>query len=471
MRSSHKKLLRSLVLLANKIWPLFLLNRFIYKIALWSFLIEARHFPQIISIFLKGGMLKSDWVPGISDIDLTLIVQEGSDTQELEFLEHFLKRYQSLKSIFPMLGEVEMLDKQSFLRWSKFSIRGYESRFWKLLYGESMPVSYQVNTLNLQKEYLNHAFFSYKYMFRRASRENDNLWKLRRQAYKILKSINPCCQRKDLDSDIPSVLMTKILIELEGGIKKIYPRSLYSGSSNPIETSVSCKDLIQELDACLSHIESIVHLPFQATGELKDLEFLFLLKEDLSFTDIQKTIATVYSLKTEPHKIIVLLPSTLAYLRYQDPLFYRDFLRKGFVTYGKNEFSRECFYELYLTKDVIRKFSLTFTTLRSKTVLTSLEENNFIHTKFLLHILKDKLFLETKETVADENALLKKYQENYPKLYKEIMKLAKDGNKAAKLGLLKRLMNESGEYLDRQNVYSVFWDVDIADFYKKQVAV
>jgi hypothetical protein len=128
--------LQAAALKTNNIWPFSFVNRAAYTVAIRTFLLRCKRFPQIRSIYLRHSLLSLDWVPGVSDIDLTIIFEPpGSDEKEYVFLSKFWSEYIRLQKYFPMLGEADVISSEFLASWSAFGIRGYESTGWKLLYG------------------------------------------------------------------------------------------------------------------------------------------------------------------------------------------------------------------------------------------------------------------------------------------------------------------------------------------------
>ena len=108
-------------------------------------------------------MSRKNWVPAVSDIDLTVII-DGSLTelQEYNFLKSFWKKFERLKKIFPMIGEVDILNENQIDSWTKFTIRDYETREWKLLYGaKTVTSNYKVNRALLAVDSLNFAITNF----------------------------------------------------------------------------------------------------------------------------------------------------------------------------------------------------------------------------------------------------------------------------------------------------------------------
>ncbi len=158
-----RDLIRVFVLKTNSVWPFIYLNKIPYHFAVKTFIYSFSSFNEIKSIYLRHGMSKKNWVPAISDIDLTIIIDsnlmpEGS----FNFLKSFWEKFERLKKYFPMLGEVDILDETEIESWTRFTIRGYEARNWKLLYGEeTVKSSYKSDQNMIAVDSLNYAVTNY----------------------------------------------------------------------------------------------------------------------------------------------------------------------------------------------------------------------------------------------------------------------------------------------------------------------
>jgi predicted nucleotidyltransferase len=123
-----------------------------------------QQFPAVKSLYLRHGLARKDWVPALSDIDLTLVIESRlSLTEELTFLRSFWNRYARLKKLFPMLGEVDILDEESLDAWARFTIRGYEIKDWQLIYGrETARGTYIASPVRLTFDALNYSLLCYR---------------------------------------------------------------------------------------------------------------------------------------------------------------------------------------------------------------------------------------------------------------------------------------------------------------------
>ncbi|HSP87129.1 MAG TPA: hypothetical protein VLN45_03295, partial [Ignavibacteriaceae bacterium] len=118
---------RIIVLATNRVMLFSYLNRLPYYFALNIFIHVFSKFKEIKSIYLRHGLSEKNWVPGISDIDLTIII-DGNLSKENNylFLQLFWKKFEKVKKFFPMLGEADIINDLEIKNWTKFSIRGYE---------------------------------------------------------------------------------------------------------------------------------------------------------------------------------------------------------------------------------------------------------------------------------------------------------------------------------------------------------
>jgi hypothetical protein len=131
-----RDLLRTFVLRTNGIWPLSACNRLPYSTAVRLFVNAVRGRREIASVYLRHGMTGNAWIPGLSDIDWTVILERGlEEADERDFLEWFWSTYDRLRRYFPMLGEVVILDEGEFRLWQIYSSTTSQGWSWMLLHG------------------------------------------------------------------------------------------------------------------------------------------------------------------------------------------------------------------------------------------------------------------------------------------------------------------------------------------------
>lgn len=91
----------------------------------------------IQAIYLRRGGGRGEAVPGASDLDFFLVLEEMSAEQEMLFLKEFWGRFRYWKKYFPFLGETLLGDKNELANWySTPTVRSFEAGYsWKKLWG------------------------------------------------------------------------------------------------------------------------------------------------------------------------------------------------------------------------------------------------------------------------------------------------------------------------------------------------
>jgi len=87
--------------------------------------------PAITGVYARNSYALNTWIPGRSDIDLTVVWRQASRKD----VDEFHARYDLLRNRFPMLGEVEMLDENHLEPWTSQGVTGLESKHWVKLSG------------------------------------------------------------------------------------------------------------------------------------------------------------------------------------------------------------------------------------------------------------------------------------------------------------------------------------------------
>jgi hypothetical protein len=129
-------LLQTAALKTNRVFPFSVLNRAPYWLAIDCFLRVCRKFPEIRGVYLRHGMAEGNWVPGISDIDLTVTLQAGLSTEdEFRCLTALREKHAGLRRVFPMLTDIAILREDHLDAWTRFGIQGFEAARWKPLLG------------------------------------------------------------------------------------------------------------------------------------------------------------------------------------------------------------------------------------------------------------------------------------------------------------------------------------------------
>lgn len=206
MRFDLRDWLRAFVLRTNGTWPFRACNRLPYFAAVRLLVNAACERPEIESVYVSHGMAGSDWTPGMSDIDLTVILTRGlAAEEECDFLEWFWGTYDRLKRYFPMLGEVVILDEGEFQLWQIYSSTTAQGRNWMLVHGRETAGKVSVGEKMWRARALNSALWVYlESLLPCLSRPDSYLRQqdLARRARKISRYLEPVIAR---DSGPPLV--------------------------------------------------------------------------------------------------------------------------------------------------------------------------------------------------------------------------------------------------------------------------
>jgi len=153
--------LRIFILRTNGCWPFSRLNQIPYWIAIRVFLKTCRDFEEISAVYLRHALARGQWTPGLSDIDLTVIIKNNlSRDAEFSFLASFWQRISRLQKSYPMLGEIEILSPDYLDSWQKFGLEGRGHSEWKLLAGtEIVTQAYRPNPERFKLEAFDYGFW------------------------------------------------------------------------------------------------------------------------------------------------------------------------------------------------------------------------------------------------------------------------------------------------------------------------
>ncbi|MEI7998902.1 MAG: hypothetical protein WCH62_05295 [Candidatus Omnitrophota bacterium] len=135
------------------------LGRFYYRIGLKIFVYVLKYSLDIKSIYVRHSFAKDAWIPWISDIDLTVVIDQMSSEIEIKFLKKFTLIHKILKIPFPFIEHVDIFNQEelklNFL-YDDPLLNGYVSD-WKLLKGNEVRrkivAHHQENTFGLRVQH------------------------------------------------------------------------------------------------------------------------------------------------------------------------------------------------------------------------------------------------------------------------------------------------------------------------------
>lgn len=237
-----RDLLRIAVLRSNAYWPLSILYRQPYHLAIKAFVKLCCTYPEIKSVYLRHPLVEGNWTPGLSDIDLTIITREGIVAeQEFDFLRSFWKKFRRIKKLFPMYGEIYVLSEAYFELWQEVEFEGSNAPNWSLLCGSEVIGKKEV-TFNdqFQSQAFDHAFGFYLNYFlakfnRRSISSRLVLYDLLRTKNKILRCLDRLQgQEISRNGQLPQSVMpqkTELLYTVIRGLEKSLER--WTAVKNP----------------------------------------------------------------------------------------------------------------------------------------------------------------------------------------------------------------------------------------------
>jgi len=204
---NSRDLIREFVLKTNSYRPFSSLNKFPYELAVKAVRYLCGQFSAIATVYLRGSLAEREWVPALSDIDLTIVIDDALKLdEEYAFLHSFWKAHKRLKRLFPMLGEVEIFNVSELSIVRKFGILGYKSDTWQRIYGKEVRnfedvrpgrTTRYVDPINFALQFYLDAFL------RGISKENGKSYlasaDLRRLASKIIRTLDLVELRSDID--------------------------------------------------------------------------------------------------------------------------------------------------------------------------------------------------------------------------------------------------------------------------------
>jgi|GEM_PF-4766406 len=141
-----------LMLRTNDIWPFSRLNRLPYTAALAAFKAVIGRHPAVLAAYTRHGLARGDIIPGLSDIDLTVILADGMPAaDEMAAVSCLFADYARLQAAFPNLGEMEILTEGEFRVWAGFGYRGKATGDWMHIRGRDLRAGARVGASPIER--------------------------------------------------------------------------------------------------------------------------------------------------------------------------------------------------------------------------------------------------------------------------------------------------------------------------------
>lgn len=483
--------IRKIVIKSNTYPPFSYVNRLPYDLAIKWFVHECGRFPEIKSAYVKH----KNWTPGLSDIDLILIIQSNVNIEkEFSFLRSFWKQYDRIKQLFPMVGEVEILHDKDITAWTRFTIQGYEARYWTKLYGgETVRNNYAADPERIVLDSLNYALAFWRNNFLRKYYDTSNTphaasLELQRVTTKVLKYIqyNDTGHKTKDTTHGPyknkRYALRYIIRELEARVRSL---SLPEGPTNPTLDSgelivdADPREIPSQYQVVYSFLQSMsprdgavesILIPFTGSDEI-----FVIVKDDLDESVITTCIDITHKMFDMCDMVPIMVSRRVFeyMLRFYEPLLYSRFIKCRRVLYGRDLIpdiqppETVFFFQCLLDHSVnILMYP------QSHEVILPLDRDRFIKKDFyncLLWFLQVKLHLEKKIIEAgNADNIMALCRMHYPEYYEVIRELQEKTGYCEnemgclkRFGLLKNIADDISTYMSNYEG-SIFYDTQLA---------
>lgn len=350
-----RDLLRTGVLATNRYWPFSSLNKLPYAVAIQSFVRLCSSYPAIKSVSLRAGLVERQWVPGLSDIDFTIVLDGTlSNEEQLIFLRDFWRRFTMLKRRFPMIGEVDILNDSHIASWARFGLPGHSTRHWRLLHGIETVSSAPFDPSWFAEDCIDYAL-NYFYWYSRGFFERKFYGNaepsylldqdLRRLASKSLRCLERISTRnriedRSLEHCSEPVLFARVLTELQKQISVVTNANI----NDPGDISWDSQWAV-ERQAAHTHqniVDAGIFAPWTGVIESVTLDFnnriYVVVKDDLNVSEIARCVANLQPNLNQAGQTISLLSRTVFtyLLRHYQPFEYLHLLRHRKLVFGND---------------------------------------------------------------------------------------------------------------------------------------
>ncbi|MGH7801653.1 MAG: hypothetical protein ACREOW_13680 [Thermodesulfobacteriota bacterium] len=483
-------IVRIAVLKTNRWWPFSQLNRTPYYIAIWAFVRLCKRFPQIKSVYLRHRLVEGNWTPALSDIDLTIIIDSKlTAEEEFSFLYSFWKNHNGMKKLFPMLGEIEILNDEHIGSWIKFGIEGYTSQNWILVYGiETVKSNFLVNPKRLAIESLNYALFFYlRYSLEKFKQGRPPYLvsqDLKRLVFKILRCLNyinidyskkqTVVGRLDDKTD----MLFRVLKGLEEGIRFTTPSDNEACSRKGDKECLGDVDSrnkvffvnqtldIRALAPCYEAIQSII-LDYHK-------KIFIVLKDGLDALATKSCIDTIRRVFAPEDKMPIIIVSFCIFkyiLRYYNPFEYTGLIRYRTVVYGRDLLSDIQPPDMHIfVRKVVEQTTNVLTFPQSHKLILPPSPDWFLGRELESMVERSlflKLYLEKGVIRPCHNELLAESQRHYPEDYKKMRELQESTGQFRNetlsrewFRLLKSMANDVHNHLINSNAVENLFQID-----------
>lgn len=465
-----QEFVRKIIIKTNPYWPFSRLNKICYFLAIKALIQECKKYSMIKSVYLRSSLAEGTFLPGLSDIDYTIIIDsELSIEKELHFLNSFWKNFMLITRLFPMLKDISIINDSQIKTWTRFNFIGYESKNWRLIYGtETVDNNYIASPKRLTIDSMNCALTNYLYTFQLNFETQEeprwlNLMRLQRIVYKALWYANYSNSYDNKDTkdyirlgtktDIFCYLIKEFEIAVLRFFTSFYPKEDRKMDKNELMDILGSIDsydisaeklasLIKRLDIRHEAIEGVFLTP-QTFYTHYVLKVLVVIQDGLDNPTIKNCIDIVtLPLAKENVPFAIVTHSILKYfLRFHNPFAYLSFIKNGPILHNKDLLSE--FYppdKYSFVKFLLDRFADTLRLIYFYLIFPLQNSAEFCDKKLLRTLewtMFVKLYLERGLIKTSISELLAEYEKHYPEYYKKFSELKE--NLSPKIDKIQRL--------------------------------
>ena len=412
--SPLKQTLQRIVLTVNR-WPFGLyLTRLPYYYAIHQLGRMLKRHPLIATAYARNSFALGHWLPGRSDIDLTLIIGSGAPlADEQAAIRHFWRDYADLQRWLPMLGEVELLNADQLDGWTRFAITGYEARHWLLIYGEDFDrCGYCGDQAQQRNDLLNHAITLYRHQMAPVARSAE-LAILRRYVKKMLRYLDQPIDA-ELDQQLAAMsreaLQARAVIALVDGVEQ---RIVEDRSALDLQKTFGRRcDAVVERGPSPASIDGIKELLTAVVRSSNDAGLSYYMP--LDGLDNQQLIECITAANRDD-EIAIIMPAALLidYLHSVDPLELLALLQRRTVLWGDDPLLVAAPCSQALFHQAVCAYSVAILTLPYQPQLTDMAPAQF-RDLLLGWVVRTARYHQDGVMEFDYDRLIADWQQRYP---------------------------------------------------------
>lgn len=157
-------LLHEIVAATQHMWPFRPVYLWCYKFGLFLLLRKLRRIEGIRAIYLRRSMARNDLLPGVSDIDIMILLEQVEPIGKFKAADKISQCFERYRVIFPFISSPSVMTQAEFKFWRQFGgYRAIEVKQWHCLFGikeeiprmQNFPILYQLDLIKWLKFYLN----------------------------------------------------------------------------------------------------------------------------------------------------------------------------------------------------------------------------------------------------------------------------------------------------------------------------